>query len=55
MTHDRVRELFETRSVSTVMVMGGSGAYFEAADQVIAMHDYRAEDVTQAASGVTTS
>ena len=49
MTHDRVRELFETRGISTVLVMGGSGAYFEAADRVIAMHEYHAEDVTEAA------
>ena len=49
---DRVRELFETQGVSTVLVMGGSGAYFEAADRVIAMHDYRAHDVTEAAHAI---
>ncbi len=49
---DRVRELFETRGISTVLVMGGSGAYFETADRVIAMNDYRAEDVTEAAHAI---
>ena len=49
---DRIRELFETRGISTVLVMGGSGAYFEAADRVIAMNDYRAEDVTEAAHAI---
>ncbi|MDP6979872.1 MAG: ABC-ATPase domain-containing protein [Myxococcota bacterium] len=43
---DRVAELHERLGVSTVLVMGGCGDYFEAADQVIAMRDYRAHDVT---------
>ncbi len=42
---DRVRGLWEERGVSSVLVMGGSGDYFEAADHVIAMRDYRAFDV----------
>ena len=49
---DRVRELFEARGLSTVLVMGGSGAYFEAADLVIAMQAYRAQDVTRQAHDV---
>lgn len=43
---DRVRELFERRGVSTVLVMGGSGDYFDAADTVIRMDSYRASDAT---------
>ena len=43
---DRVRQLYEQEGVSTVLVVGGSGDYFDVADTVIAMHDYRPEDVT---------
>jgi len=43
---DRVRELFERFGVSTVLVMGGSGDYFEAADIVIEMKAYQPLDVT---------
>ena len=43
---DRIRELRDTLSVSTVLVMGGSGDYFEHADTVIQMQDYQPVDVT---------
>ncbi|MGJ9406439.1 ABC-ATPase domain-containing protein [Nesterenkonia aurantiaca] len=43
---DRVRPLFTERGVSTVLVAGGSGAFFEVADQVIALQDYRLREVT---------
>jgi predicted ABC-class ATPase len=43
---DRVRELWERHGVSTVLVMGGCGDYFEAADHVILLRDYEALDVT---------
>ena len=43
---DRVRELYEERGVSTVLVMGGSGDYFDVADSVLLMRDYRAFDAT---------
>lgn len=43
---DRVRELFDSRGVSTIIVMGGCGDYFDVAHQVIAMREYRAVDVT---------
>ena len=46
---DRIRELHEVQGTSTVLVMGGSGAYFEAADTVIMMRGYEAHDVTAAA------
>ncbi len=45
----RVRELFERHGVSTVLVMGGSGDYFEAADTVIMMDTYQPVDVTRKA------
>lgn len=44
---DRVRELYDEQGVSTVLVMGGSGDYFEVADHVVRMCDYRASEVTE--------
>jgi len=46
---DRVRELYERLGISTVLVMGGSGDYFEAADTVVAMRAYEPEVVTERA------
>ncbi|MGB9867668.1 MAG: ABC-ATPase domain-containing protein [Bacillota bacterium] len=46
---DRVRQLYTELGVSCVLVMGGCGDYFEAADTVILMQEYRAYDVTQQA------
>jgi predicted ABC-class ATPase len=43
---DRIRELYESLGVSTVLVMGGSGDYFDHADTVIQMDAYRPLDVT---------
>jgi predicted ABC-class ATPase len=43
---DRARELYEQEGVSTILVMGGSGDYFDTADQVILMDHYRPRDVT---------
>ncbi|MFA6972716.1 MAG: ABC-ATPase domain-containing protein [Gallionella sp.] len=42
----RVRELYHDLGVSTVIVMGGSGDYFEVSDTVIMMDAYKPEDVT---------
>jgi len=49
---DRVAELHENLGVSTVLVMGGCGDYFEAADRVIAMREFRALDATQDAKAI---
>ncbi len=49
---DRVRELYENFDVSTGLVMGGSGDYFEVADRVIEMKAYRPEDVTERAKEI---
>ncbi len=46
---DRVRQLYSERGVSSVIVMGGSGDYLDAADAVIAMQAYVPQDVTTAA------
>jgi predicted ABC-class ATPase len=49
---DRVRELYDRFGVSTVLVMGGSGDYFDVADTVIMMRDYLPHDVTEDAHRV---
>lgn len=46
---DKVRQLYEERGVSTVIVAGGSGDYFDVADCVIAMENYIPRDVTDRA------
>lgn len=46
---DKVRQLYDEKDVSTVLVMGGSGDYFSVAHQVIQMTAYIPEDVTQKA------
>jgi predicted ABC-class ATPase len=46
---DKVRQLYQDRGVSTILVMGGSGDYFEAADTVIWMNNYRPFGVTDQA------
>ena len=43
---DRVRSLWETRGVSCVIVLGGSGDYLDVTDTVVAMRDFRPSDVT---------
>ncbi|MCL6106639.1 MAG: ABC-ATPase domain-containing protein [Actinobacteria bacterium] len=52
---DRVRDLKKEHGVSTVLVMGGSGDYFEVADTVIAMKNYRPEIITAEARRVAAS
>jgi predicted ABC-class ATPase/rhodanese-related sulfurtransferase len=49
---ERVRELYESAGVSTVLVMGGCGDYFDVADTVILMRDYRPGDATRDAREV---
>jgi len=43
---DKVRQLYQDYGVSTVLVMGGSGDYFDVADTVIMMDSYTPHDVT---------
>lgn len=49
---DRVRELWESHSVSTVLVMGGCGDYLDVADTVIEMRNFTPRDVTAEAHRV---
>jgi predicted ABC-class ATPase len=43
---DRVRQLWEERRVSSVLVVGGAGEYLDVADCVIQMDEYRPRDVS---------
>lgn len=43
---DRIRPLYEQAGVSTVLVAGGSGAFFAVADTVVAMDAYVPAEVT---------
>lgn len=43
---DKVQQLFQNHGVSTILVMGGSGDYFDVADTVVAMDNYIPDDVT---------
>ncbi|MBM7050792.1 ABC-ATPase domain-containing protein [Rothia sp. ZJ1223] len=52
---DRVRGLYEGVGVSTVMVVGGSGAFFGLADTVIALTEYVPSDVTARAHEIAGS
>lgn len=46
---DKVRQLFEQHHVSTILVIGGSGDYFQVADHVIMMDEYTPTHVTDEA------
>lgn len=49
---DKVRQLFEEKRVSTILVLGGSGDYLDVADHVILMDHYIPSDVTQKAKQI---
>ncbi|KAF5052446.1 putative ATPase of the ABC class [anaerobic digester metagenome] len=49
---DRVDELYQEHGVSSVLVMGGSGDYFQKANTVIMMDHYQPENVTLEAQKV---
>jgi predicted ABC-class ATPase len=49
---ERVHEMHESFDVSTVLVMGGCGDYFDVADTIIMMREYIPEDVTTEARRV---
>lgn len=43
---DRIRELYERYGVSTILVAGSSGAYFQMADHIIQMDRYIPKEIT---------
>jgi len=49
---DKVKLLYADCGVSTILVMGGSGDYFDVADTVIAMENFQADNVTEKAKEI---
>jgi len=49
---DKVQSMFTDQHVSTILVMGGTGDYFDVADNVIAMENYMPKDVTRRAKSI---
>ncbi|HSK19153.1 MAG TPA: ABC-ATPase domain-containing protein [Longimicrobiales bacterium] len=49
---DRARHLADVQNISTIVVVGGSGDYFDIADTVIAMRDFRPAEVTAEAKRI---
>ena len=49
---DKVRQLYHDYGVSTILVIGGSGDYFEVADRVIAMENFQPQEVTEKAKAI---
>ncbi len=48
----RVRELYKNYGVSTIMVVGGLGAFIDVADHIILMDNYQARDATTEAKTI---
>ena len=46
---DKVKQLYLEKNISTVLILGGAGDYFDVSDQVIQMIKYKPYDVTQKA------
>jgi predicted ABC-class ATPase len=49
---DKIQHLYSDYGVSTILVMGGSGDYFDVADTVIAMENFQPQDVTEKAKAI---
>ncbi|RQD72719.1 MAG: ATPase [Candidatus Syntrophonatronum acetioxidans] len=50
---DKVKLLKEDLKVSSILVLGGSGDYFDAADNVIMMDEYKVREVTERAREIS--
>ena len=46
---DRIRALYHQFGISTILVVGSSGAYFKKADVIVQMDEYKAYDITKTA------
>jgi predicted ABC-class ATPase len=49
---DKIQQLHQDRKVSTILVIGGSGDYFDVADCVICMVEYKPLDMTEEAQSI---
>lgn len=48
----KVKPLYDDYKVSTILIVGGSGDYFDVADQVLMMDEYHLKDVTDDAKAI---
>lgn len=51
----KVKPLYDDYQVSTILIVGGSGDYFEVADQILMMDEYVLKDVTKNAKDIAQS
>jgi predicted ABC-class ATPase len=51
----KVKPLYDDYHVSTILIVGGSGDYFEVADQILMMDEYVLKDVTKNAKDIAQS
>jgi predicted ABC-class ATPase len=49
---DKARQMFDELGVSTILVVGGSGEYFDIADRVLCMIEYEPHDMTEKAKKI---
>jgi predicted ABC-class ATPase len=49
---DKIRQLYQDYGISTVLAIGGSGDYFDVADHVVCMVEYRPHDLTSEARAI---
>lgn len=52
---NKVKSLYDDYGVSTILIVGGSGDYFDVADQVLMMDEYHLKDVTDDAKAIAHS
>ena len=52
---DKVHQLYKEYGVSTIIVVGGSGSYFDVAEKVVCMVEYQPQDLTDKAKNIATS
>jgi predicted ABC-class ATPase len=51
---DKVKQLYQEKNISTILVLGGVGDYFDVCDQVVQMVNYRPSDMTARAHEIAT-
>jgi predicted ABC-class ATPase len=52
---DKIRQLYHQYKVSTILIVGGSGDYFDVADHIIMMDEYIPKEVTAQAKNIADS
>lgn len=51
----RMRQLYEKQGISTILVAGSSGAFFEVSDTILQMKEYKPLDITKAAKAAASA